>query len=193
MVLSNCFLLPGCFLPLFIFEERYRLMLRHALKTSRMFCVGIRKRANCETEDVLPITTAGLIRACVKNEDGTSQLMLHGMQRIRITGWTQMQPFRLAKVEPLNSFPCPTARLQALQQQAVQLLPPAPDDSCDSVKIVRQAIACMNDPETVCDILAYHFVKRCNALKALLTEPCIETRYKLLIAELSRPSGESGD
>ena len=49
MVLSNCFLLPGCFLPLFIFEERYRLMLKHALETDRMFCVGIRKRSsgNC--------------------------------------------------------------------------------------------------------------------------------------------------
>ena len=37
--------MPGCFLPLFIFEERYRLMLKHALNTDRMFCVGIRSRS----------------------------------------------------------------------------------------------------------------------------------------------------
>ena len=88
MVLSNCFLLPGCLMPLFIFEERYRLMVRYALKADRMFCVGIRKRTcgDCGQEEVLPYTTAGLIRACVRNEDGTSQLMLHGVRRIRIKG-----------------------------------------------------------------------------------------------------------
>ena len=176
MILSSCFLLPGCFLPLFIFEERYRLMVRHALKTNRMFCVGIRKRSAGSEDDILPITTAGLIRACVKNDDGTSQLMLYGMKRIRITGWTQMQPFRLAKVEPIISLACPQDRLEALQKEAISLLPPAPDDCCDASKLVRQAVACLKDSELVCDILAYHFVKRCSILKALLIEPCIETR-----------------
>lgn len=190
MVLSNCFLLPGCFLPLFIFEERYRLMLKHALRTNRMFCVGIRKRACGGSEEVLPITTAGLIRACVKNEDGTSQLMLHGVRRIRITGWTQEHPFRLAKIEPVITIPCAADRVAALQQQAVDLLPPAPDDCCDAVKIVRQAIGCMDDPEMVCDILAYHFVKRSCTMRSLLAEPCLETRYGLLITELARLAGE---
>lgn len=190
MILSNCFLLPGCFLPLFIFEERYRLMVRHALKTNRMFCVGIRKRSTCDEEEILPVTTVGLIRACVKNEDGTSQLMLHGMKRIRITGWTQLQPFRLAKVEPVISLPCPQDRLEALQKEAISLLPPTPEDCCDAGKLVRQAVACIKDAELACDILSYHFVKRCSTLKALLTEPCVESRYKLLIAELSRPAGD---
>jgi Lon protease-like protein len=190
MVLSNCFLLPGCFLPLFIFEERYRLMLKHALETNRMFCVGIRKRASGDSDEVLPVTTAGLIRACVKNEDGTSQLMLHGVQRIRFKEWTQEEPFRIARVEPIITVPCPSDRLAALQQQAVKLLPPAPEDSCDAVKIVREAIKCVSDPELVCDILAYHFVKRACTMKSLLAEPCLETRYGLLIAELARLAGE---
>ncbi len=190
MVLSNCFLLPGCFLPLFIFEERYRLLLRHALKTHRMFCVGIRRRSSGDSDEVLPVTTAGLIRACVKNEDGTSQLMLHGMRRIRIVGWNQEHPFRLAKIEPVITTPCPAARLAAMQQQAIDLLPPAPEDCCDAVKIVRQAIKGMDDPEMVCDILAYHFVKRSCTLRALLAEDCLEARYGLLIAELARLAGE---
>lgn len=190
MVLSNCFLLPGCFLPLFIFEERYRLMVRHALKTNRMFCVGIRKRSNGDSDEVLPITTAGLIRACVKNEDGTSQLMLHGVRRIRITGWKQEQPFRLAQIEPVITKPCPTDRLAAMQLQAVNLLPPAAEDCCDAGKLVRQAIAKVNDPEMVCDILAYHFVKRSSTLRSLLAEPCLQSRYELLIAELARLAGE---
>lgn len=190
MVLSNCFLLPGCFLPLFIFEERYRLMLKHALQTHRMFCVGIRRRASGGSEEVLPVTTAGLIRACVKNEDGTSQLMLHGVRRIRITGWTQEQPFRLAKIEPIDTVPCDADRLAALKRQAVKLLPPAPEDCCDAVKVVRRAIECISDSEMVCDILAYHFVKRPCTLKSLVAEPCLESRYGLLIAELARLAGE---
>lgn len=189
MVLSNCYLLPGCFLPLFIFEERYRLMVRHALKTHRMFCVGIRRRSGDGSDEVLPVTTAGLIRACVKNEDGTSQLMLHGVRRIRITGWSQEQPFRIARVEPLATLPYSRERVSSLQQQAVALLPPAPDDCCEAVKMVRQAVACMNDPEMVCDILSYHFVKRSCTLKSLLMEPCLENRFRLLVAELARLTG----
>ena len=190
MVLSNCYLLPGCFLPLFIFEERYRLMLRHALKTHRMLCVGIRRRSCSDSDEVLPITTAGLIRACVKNEGGTSQLMLHGVRRIRITGWAQEQPFRIAKVEPVVTLPWSDDRVAALQRQALNLIPPESEGCCEVVKTVKLAASSMNNPEKVCDILAYHFVKRSCTLKSLLAEPCLEARYNLLVSELARLAGE---
>lgn len=190
MVLPNCFLLPGCFLPLFIFEDRYRQMLAHALKTDRMFCVGIRK-STCDGQDeVLPVTTAGLIRACVRGEDGTSQLMLHGLQRIRITGWAQEQPFRIAEIEPVITAPFDCDYAADLQRSASALLPPVTEGACDATKIVRAAIDCVGNPELVCDILAYHFVKRACTLKSLLFETCLVKRYSLLISELKRMTAD---
>jgi ATP-dependent Lon protease len=46
----------------------------------------------------MPVITVGLIRASKKREDGTSHVMLYGVQRIRITGWVQETPFRIATI-----------------------------------------------------------------------------------------------
>lgn len=184
IVLSDCFLLPGCFLPLFIFEERYRLMLDHALRHDRMFCVGIRKKSNDEASEVLPFTTAGLVRACVRNPDGTSQLMLYGVKRIAIKGWVQEQPFRIAKVEASETVPGDAGRLEALRREAVELLPEADDDACDALKIVKHAAQSILEPELLCDILAYHFVRRPGVMKTFLAEKSLEKRYEFLIQEL---------
>jgi ATP-dependent Lon protease len=184
IVLSDCFLLPGCFLPLFIFEERYRLMLDHALRHDRMFCVGIRKKASDENSEVLPCSTAGLVRACVRNPDGTSQLMLYGLKRIEITGWAQETPFRIAQIREVETEVCPPSELEALRARAVSLLPVAPDDACDAVKLLREAANNIPDPERLCDILAYHFVKKASLMKVLMSERSVEKRYRLLIAEL---------
>ena len=102
MVLSNCFLLPGCFLPLFIFEERYRLMLKHALETDRVFCVGIRKRSCRDSDEVMPITTAGLIRAGTRiHERGSDQA--DGAAARRPRGGFRRR--RLPALMPILCFP----------------------------------------------------------------------------------------
>ncbi len=40
MLLQRCNVFPHEFLPLNIFEQRYRTMLSHALEHDRMICVG---------------------------------------------------------------------------------------------------------------------------------------------------------
>ena len=42
--------------------------------------------------DIMTVSTAGLIRSCVTQADGTSHLMLMGLQRIKLTGWVQEKP-----------------------------------------------------------------------------------------------------
>ncbi len=185
MVLSDCYLFPGCFLPLFIFEERYRLMLAHALATHRMFCVGVRKRCASSGEEVIDVSTAGLIRACVRNDDGTSHLMLHGLRRVRIKSWVQEKPFRIAAIEPLGSVPCQCReKLGGLLRRALDLLPQPDEDSCEALGALHEAVATTREPEMVCDILCYHFIRRAATLRCLLAEPSVERRFHILISEL---------
>jgi Lon protease-like protein len=182
IVLDGCYLFPGCHLPLFIFEERYRLMLDHALHTDRMFCIG----ARCGSDDVQPVTTAGLVRASVKNADGTSQVMLYGVTRVRITGWDQMLPFRIARVEAIHTKTAPLETLQILKSRALNLLPHPTDDSCENMQLLRQELEIMDEAETVCDIIAFHFIRCETALRALLEECCPQRRYERLITELEK-------
>ena len=185
MVLSDCYLFPGCYLPLFIFEERYREMLRHALAHDRMFCIGTRSGRR-ESDEVLPWTTAGLIRACVRQPDGTSQLMLYGLRRLNITGWLQNEPFRIASVEPIAVPALSADTAQQLRQKAIDLLP-QPTESCsEAMKQLRATLEAIPCPDRVCDILSYHFVREPAVLRQLLAEPDTVRRYDHLLNALRR-------
>ena len=186
MVLTDCFLFPGCFLPLFIFEERYCLMLKHALATNRMFCVGTRLPHPSHDSDVMTVSTAGLIRSSVTQADGTSHLMLMGLQRIKLTGWVQEKPFRIAKVEPLTTHEACVDEVTRLRDEALQMIPPCPSEAAKAMASLREQLRLCGDPELICDILIYHFVRRSPALRAALHECCLIKRYQLLIDELGR-------
>ncbi len=187
IVLEECYLFPGCFLPLFIFEQRYRQMLDHALGEDRMFCVGTRLTPG-EYGEILPVSTAGLIRASRRQDDGTSNVMLYGVTRIRLTGWTQMKPFRIATIEPV-----PTLReqpgaetVEELRDTALKLLPIATTGCPEGVKMIHASVTKVPCPDLVCDILSYHFVHCPAALHELLAEPVLEKRYRKLIQVLKK-------
>lgn len=188
MVLSDCYLFPGCFLPLFIFEERYRAMLRHALSGDRMFCIGT--RTNESDQSVLPWSTAGLIRACVRQPDGTSHVMLYGVRRINITGWNPPQepdqPFQIAKVEPIEVSSAPADAAEALIHEALNLLPTPTPTCSEAMQKLKSTLSSMSCPDRVCDILAYHFVRESKALKTLLASTDPLERLRVLNAELRR-------
>lgn len=188
MVLDDCYLFPGCYLPLFIFEERYRHMLQYALGTGRMFCIGSRRRCSAAEDDgLIPVSTAGLIRACRRQEDGTSHVMLYGISRIRITGWVQDQPFRIAHVEAMaTSHTCCQEDLCRLKSQVLGMLPKPTPQCSEAMQVLRSTLQEMTCPEMVCDILAYHFVRKPSAQRHLLMEPILEKRYERLVHELER-------
>ncbi len=185
MVLSDCYLFPGCILPLFIFEERYRLMLEQALSTSRMFCIGFRERGGGE-DDIGEVSTAGLIRASVKNADGTSHLVLCGLQRIRLTGWVQEKPYRIATVEPIQSCCCCQKTLEGLRDEALRLLAGSHEAGCEDMDTMLEKLRSISEPEFICDLLSYHFIHRAPLLQSLLGEPSVERRFGLVISELEK-------
>ncbi len=102
MPLPGAVLFPHALLPLYIFEARYRKMLEHALRKHRMFCVTLVKPICPDwhaPEDFFHLATAGLIRACVGGSDGTSNLVLQGLQRVRFTSFEREEPFPIASIE----------------------------------------------------------------------------------------------
>lgn len=101
MVLPGVTLFPNALLPLYIFEPRYREMLEEALGTGRMLAMGMPR--DDEESEVEMVAGAGLVRACIRNDDGTSNLILQGVNRVRFTGWVQEHPYRIARVELLPS------------------------------------------------------------------------------------------
>jgi len=81
MILPWVSLFPGTLLPLYIFEERYRDMTQAALTGNRMFAVA----HTYDDTTIAPIGGLGVIRACVMNADGTSNLVLQGLSRVEFS------------------------------------------------------------------------------------------------------------
>lgn len=183
MVLERLYLLPGGIQPLFIFEERYRRMLEHALSTDRLFAIGDRRRDG----SLRPIVTAGLIISAVRATDGTSQLVLQGIHRMRITGWQQEAPFLIATVEPFETDPGPAEKVNELSQEVEAILEQftLPEIAGNFI-LLRQLLRQRNDPSFTCDLVASLALRRPAISRALLEERRLLKRLEILIRELKR-------
>src|SRR4051812_15639555 len=109
MTLPGVAFFPQALMPLHIFEPRYREMLRDVLATNRLFAVaGIDTRNRHNLGDREPshrIASVGIVRACQKNDNGTSNLLLQGLCRVEIAAIVADEPYRRIRVRALASQP----------------------------------------------------------------------------------------
>jgi ATP-dependent Lon protease len=189
MVLNGASLFPHAYMPLFIFEQRYRDMLSHVLDGHRMFCVG-HARPGIDHENhpdpVLPITTVGLVRACVTHEDGTSHLMLSGVQRVEITGWLQNTPFRIASIQPKASRAENLGAVVEASQEVVDLCSRLCGADQPMSDQLRQHLRGVKDPEAISDVVAQTFVSEPRERQYLIETLDIMERLQFLSHHLSQ-------
>src|SRR6187551_3521396 len=124
MPLPGALLFPHALLPLHIFEPRYQEMLQHALRAHRMFCVALIQPQRSQwktTDDFFHVAGVGLIRACVGRGDGTSNLILQGLQRVRFTGFEQESPFPIATIDRLESDAPSSVETEALAAKVLEM------------------------------------------------------------------------
>jgi Lon protease-like protein len=192
MALPNAVLFPHSLLPLHIFEPRYREMLAHSLDEHRMFSVALLKREIDEAvkiDDLCPVAGVGLIRACVGNENGTSNLVLQGLARIRLIEWTQEKPFRVARVEVTKSVIGNLVEAEALSEKVKEFCAriegigvPLPPNLMDHLKQI-------DSPEIVSDVVAAAFVGEPFQRQKLLEAHDVCERLRLLIQILRAQAG----
>ncbi len=68
-------------------------MLASCLERGRMFCVAQLKPGTVGRDECETVAGLGLIRASVENADGTSNLILQGLARVRLVNFVQHAPF----------------------------------------------------------------------------------------------------
>ena len=107
--LPNVILFPGMFLPLHIFEPRYRQMTADALAGERLIAMALLKPGWEEQYEgappIHPILGMGKIVEQEKLEDGRYNLVLLGLVRVRVIQELGPGPYRRAKVELLEEAP----------------------------------------------------------------------------------------
>ena len=124
--LPNGVLFPNVFLPLHIFEPRYRNMVRDALAGDRV--IGMVLQRDGEVDAVVPpvyaVGCAGVVTHVERLPDGRYNIVLRGFEKFRVRGEITRNAYRLASVDPLPErvLPDQRARLRAGREQVEALL-----------------------------------------------------------------------
>jgi Lon protease-like protein len=132
--LPNVVLFPGVFLPLHIFEPRYRQMVARALEGDRIIGMTLLVPGHEEAYEgrppVFPIGCAGLITYVERQNDDRFNLILRGLGKFRIDDEAPPADgvlYRLANITPIEEDVTDDARriLHEARQRLEALLEPA--------------------------------------------------------------------
>lgn len=174
MTLSDAVLFPQAIIPLHIFELRYRAMLQDVLNHDRLFAIATLDKSEskdlADKEAPHPIACVGIVRACVADSNGTSNLVIQGVARIQLEQVLSESPYRKALVQQIKSEDTnPQETLKELQANLLSLISVQRKLGAKIPKDVIQFLATLTKPEDVLD-LAIHSLCPSTELRLKLLE-----------------------
>jgi Lon protease-like protein len=193
--LPNVVLFPNVFLPLHIFEPRYREMVTDALEGDRIIgMVLLRPGYEADYEGrppIYPVGCAGVISHSEPHADGRYNIVLRGLEKFRVTGEETSRSYRLAQVETLIEPLSEQDRdiMRAERRRLEALLVPQPSGRGVDPKVPPS----MSDEDLVNALAQYlelepvekqallernGLVERCRSLIDLLEMKVIVSRHK---------------
>ena len=198
MVLPNVILFPQAFLPLYVFEPRYRSMLERALETHRFFCVAMQRPGRRGSPT--PVAGLGLIRAARRHSDGTSHLVLQGLARVSLGEAVRYRPYRTHRIRILPSQLTNVAKADALAARLIELVanrlqdgasvgfglpegsvPPLEPDTAWAPQPAVEFLAHVTNPEQIADLVSWALLSSPGQRQLLLETLDVETRLRRLI------------
>jgi ATP-dependent Lon protease len=184
MTLPNTAFFPQALMPLRIFEPRYRQMLRDVLATNRLFAVaGLNADQLYDPGKFEPphrVATVGIIRACQKNDDGTSQLLLQGICRVEVVSIIGDDPYRRIRIRALASQPGATEdENQSLKRELVRLLNLKRKLAAAGSSEIATFLKTVDDPEAFVDIAAFSLCDDVQLKQRLLETLNVHRRLEL--------------
>jgi len=104
--LPNVVFFPKTFLPLHIFEPRYRKMAKDSKSNDNLIGIALLKegweKQYNGNPDVHEIACVGKIQHIERLEDGRYNILLYGLSRVKIMKFIQEKPYRMAQVKYLK-------------------------------------------------------------------------------------------
>ena len=191
MALPGTCLFPGGRIPLHIFESKYRDMLKDVLSGDRMFCIGNLEQSGTELDDnnnISPFTTAGLLRACVLNHDGTANLILEGVKRVKILSIENNKPYKVGKVQIVETTVNNYERVQSDSDKLKSILKRNYFDCSNSDQELQlnQILQNLKSPEDTINFAAQHFITHQAILQKLLSLASLDDQFDLIVNVLDK-------
>jgi Lon protease-like protein len=179
--LPNVVLFPNVFLPLHIFEPRYREMVADAVASDRMIgMVLLRPGWDRDYEGrppIYPIGCSGVMTHVERLGDGRYNIVLRGLERFRILEEDHGRSYRRASIESLHERPMggdDGAEVRRCRAKLESLLAPAVAGGDAKIP------PAMSDEDLV-NALAQYLDLEPLEKQALLEQPGLRTRAESLV------------
>ncbi|HEY6478096.1 MAG TPA: LON peptidase substrate-binding domain-containing protein [Polyangia bacterium] len=169
--LPNAVLFPHALLPLHVFEERYRAMVRDVLTGSRCLAVALlvpNARSEEPLPSVQPIAGVGEVVMAHELPDGRFNLVVRGRARVRIDRELPSgRPYRLVTATELPDFPITNeSEITDSDQTLRALIGRLADAIPEGGELLRQVVAAQESPTELVDGVA----------SALIVDPALRQR-----------------
>lgn len=183
MTLRDTVFFPHSVIPLYIFEPRYREMLEDVLQGNRMFALakedGVQAEVDGSFEPMHRFATVGIVRASHKNDDGTSNLVLQGLVRVRIVDIVEENPYRIAEIEPVSSEP--GAAEEALMEEKSRVAHLLSKDRSWQEELPEEFVELIqniDEPEVFLDLTIHSVCQSAELRQELLETLDVYARYQ---------------
>jgi Lon protease-like protein len=185
--LPNVVLFPNVFLPLHIFEPRYREMVADALASDRLIgmvllCPGWEHDYEGRPP-VYPIGCSGVITHVERLADGRYNIVLRGLERFRVAREDHTRSYRRAVVDPLTERQLAADDRAVLRTQRAKLealLAPEGEKTGPSEKGGAKGNSAMPDEDLV-NALAQYLELEPLEKQALLERDSLRGRAESLV------------
>lgn len=181
--LPNVVLFPNVFLPLHIFEPRFREMVSDALEGDRLIGMVLLKpgwEPDYEgTPPVYPVGCSGLVTHVERLADGCFDIVLRGVERFRIVAEDHSRIYRRAAIQPLAECGLTASDRDAVRNQRAKLealLSPAIGTKHSDPRTT----AAMSDEDLV-NALAQYLALDPLEKQALLEQESVRSRAESLV------------
>ncbi len=187
--LRDTVVFPETVTPLAVGQERSVKLIDDVLHKDKIIGLVSIKHKEVELagpDDVYQIGTAAIIHKMLKVPDGSLRILVQGLKRIRITGFTQTEPYLVASVEPLEDEVEITKEVEALSRnllsvftKIIGLVPYLPEE-------LQMAASNVEDPSALCYLIASAIKIKTEEKQELLEEVNVERRLRRLTFILNR-------
>lgn len=191
--LPNLVLYPHVLQPLHIFEERYREMVEDALMGDKLIAMAVLKpgweRDYESRPPIAPVACLGKIVAHHRLPDGRYNLLLLGVQRVRIAQELDpLRSFRQASVELIEDEYDLDGPIEGhdLQEKLVAAFHNKLSSECETPEQLEKLLSGELPLGLLTDLAAYALPLDVAVKQALLAECRVSARAEVLLSQVAR-------
>ena len=187
--LRDTVVFPDTMIPLTVGQERSIRLIDEVLANDRLLVLVASKDPEVEAPgpDLLyRVGTVALAHKMVKLPDNTMRILVQGLQRVTLTGFTAEEPYLKATIEKLDDIVVESKEVDALRanllsvfSRIVSLVPYLPEE-------LEMAAANVEEPGALAFLVASTMRIKTDDKQALLEEADVEQRLRKLTLILTR-------